>query len=195
MLLVSMLYWIVRWLLSLSALLVRRDLGKEVELLVLRHENAVLRRQVSRVHYRPVDRAWLAVLSRLVPRQRWVQIFPVTPATLVAWHRRLVSRKWDYTVRRQPGRPATAAAIKKLVIRMATENPIWGHRRVQGQLVWLGHRIAAFTVWQILHNAGLDPAPRRSGPTWRQFLTRPSHRCPGHRLPERRHRVAQIWSG
>jgi transposase InsO family protein len=171
MLLVSMLYWLVRWLLSLSVLLVRRDLSKDVEVLVLRHENAVLRRQVSRVRYRPVDRAWLAALSRLVPRQRWGEIFPVTPATLVAWHRRLVSRNWDYTARRQPGRPATAAAIKKLVIGMATENPTWGHRRVQGQLVRLGHRIAASTVWQILHNAGLDPAPRRSGPTWRQFLT------------------------
>ena len=121
--------------------------------------------------YRPVDRAWLATLSRLLPRQRWVEVFPVTPATLVAWHRRLVSRKWDYTARQQPGRPATAAAIKKLVIRMATENPTWGHRRVQGQLIRLGHRIAASTVWQILHNAGFDPAPCRSGPTWRQFRT------------------------
>jgi transposase len=171
MLLLSMLYGLVRWLLSLSALLVRRDLSKDVELLGLRHENTVLRRQVSRVRYTPVDRAWLAALSRLLPRQRWVEVFPVTPATLVAWHRRLVSRKWDYTARRQPGRPPTAAAIKKLVIRMATENPTWGHRRVQGQLIRLGHRIAASTVWQILHNAGLDPAPRRSGPTWRQFLT------------------------
>ena len=131
MLLVSMVYWLVRWLLSLSVLLVRRDLSKDVEVLVLRHENAVLRRQVSRVRYRPVDRAWLAALSRFLPRQRWVEVFSVTPATLVAWHRRLVSRKWDYTTRRQPGRPATTAAIKKLVIRMATENPTWGHRRVQ----------------------------------------------------------------
>lgn len=171
MLPLSILYQLVRWLLSLSALLVRRDLSKDVELLVLRHENAVLRRQVSRVRYRPVDRVWLAALSRLVPRRRWAEIFPVTPATIVAWHRRLVTRKWDYTARRQPGRPPTAAAIKKLVLRMATENPSWGHRRVQGELVRLGHRIAASTVWQILHDAGLNPAPRRSGPTWRQFLT------------------------
>jgi transposase InsO family protein len=83
---------------------------------VLRHENIVLRRQVSRVRYRPVDRAWLAALSRLLPRQRWGKIFPVTPATLVAWHRRLVPRKWDYTARRQPGRPPTAAAIKKFAV-------------------------------------------------------------------------------
>ena len=95
----------------------------------------------------------------------------VTPATLLAWHRRLVARKWDYTGRRRPGRPSTAAAIRKLVIRMATDNPAWGHRRVQGELVRLGHLIAASTVWQILHDAGIGPAPRRTGPTWKQFLT------------------------
>jgi putative transposase len=94
----------------------------------------------------------------------------VTPATLLAWHRRLVARKWHYTSRRCPGRPSTAAAIRKLVIRIATENRAWGHRRVQGELVRLGHRIAASTVWQILHDAGIDPAPRRPGPTWKQFL-------------------------
>ena len=95
----------------------------------------------------------------------------VTPATLLAWHRRLVTRKWDYPNRRRDRRPPTEAAIRKLVIRMATDNPTWGHRRVQGELVKLGHPIAAFTVWQILHAAGIDPAPRRTGPTWKQFLT------------------------
>jgi putative transposase len=171
MLLLSILYKLVRCLLGLSVVLVRRDLSKEAELLVLRHENAVLRRQISRVRYTPADRVWLAALSRLLPRRCWGEVFAVTPATLLAWHRRLVSRRWDYTARRRPGRPPTAAAIKKLVIRMATENPTWGHRRVQGELVRLGHRIAASTVWQILHDAGIGPAPRRSGPTWRQFLT------------------------
>ena len=95
----------------------------------------------------------------------------MTPATLLAWHRRLVARKWDYTSRRRPGRPSTPAAIRKLVIRIATGNPAWGHRRVQGELVKLGHRIAASTVWRILHEARIDPAPRRTGPTWQQFLT------------------------
>jgi putative transposase len=99
--------------------------------------------------HRPT-RAWLAALSRLLPRHRWTEVFLVTPATILAWHRRLVTRKWDYTTRRRPGRPPTAAVIKKLVIRMATENPSWGHRRVQGELVHLGHSIAASTVWQIL---------------------------------------------
>ena len=81
------------------------------------------------------------------------------PTTPLAWHRRLVIRKWDDTSRRRPGRPPTAAAIRKLVIRIATENPGWGHRRVQGELVRLGHPIAASTVWQILHDAGIEPAP------------------------------------
>src|ERR671917_1368911 len=170
MLLLSILYQLVRWLLGLTAVLVRRDLSKDAELLVLRHENTVLRRQISRVRYRPVDRVWLAALSRLVSRRRRAEVYPVAPATIVAWHRKLASRKWDYSARHRPGRPSTAAAIKKLVIRMAVENPTWGHRRVQGELVRLGHRIAASTVWQILHDAGIDPAPRRSGSTWRQFL-------------------------
>jgi transposase InsO family protein len=110
-------------------------------------------------------------LSRLIPRRRWGEVFAVTPATLLTWHRRLVTRKWDYTNRRRPGRPSTAPAIRKVVIRVATDNPTWGHRRVQGELVKLGHPIAAATVWQILHDAGIDPAPRRKGPTWKQFLT------------------------
>jgi putative transposase len=95
----------------------------------------------------------------------------VTPMTLLAWHRRLVTRKWDYTSLQHPGRPSTAAAIRKLVIRIARNNPTWEHRRVQGELVKLGHPIAASTVWQILHTAGIDPVPRRPGPTWNQFLT------------------------
>lgn len=105
--LLSMLYQLVRCLLGLTAVLVRRDLGKDAELLVLRHENAVLRRQIARVRYTPADRVWLAALSRLLPRRRWVEVFPVTPATILAWHRRLVSRRWDYTARRRPGRPPT----------------------------------------------------------------------------------------
>ena len=167
----SAVYLLVRCLLGCLMVLARREVSKDAELLVLRHENAVLRRQVSRVRYQPGDRLWLAALSRLIPRRRWGEVFAVTPATLLTWHRRLAARKWDYTSRRGPGRPFTAAAIRKLVLRIATDNPAWGHRRVQGELVKLGHPIAASTVWQILHDAGIGPAPRRTGPTWKQFLT------------------------
>ena len=138
-----MVYLFARRLLGCLMVLARREASKDAELLVLRHENAVLRRQIRRIRYQPGDRLWLAALSRLVPRRRWREVFAVTPATLLAWHRRLVRRKWDYTNRRRPGRPSTAAAIRKLVIRMATDNPAWGHRRVQGELVKLGHPIAA----------------------------------------------------
>jgi putative transposase len=168
---ISAVYLLVRCLLGCLTVLTRHQASKDAELLVLRHQNAVLRRQIGRVRYEPGGRLWLAALSRLVPRRRWGEVFAVTPATLLAWHRRRAIRKWDYTHRRRPGRPSTAAAIRKLVIRIATENPTWGHRRVQGELVRLGHPIAASTVSQILHDAGIDPAPRRAGPSWQQFLT------------------------
>ena len=154
--------------------LARREASKDAELLVLRHQNAVLRRQISRVRYQPADRLWLAALSRLIPRRRWGEVFAVTPATLLAWHRRLVTRKWDYTNRRRPGRPSTAAEIRKLVIRIATDNPTWGHRRVQGEIVKLGHPIAAATVWQILHDAGIDPG--RGSPLAPQARSKREHR-------------------
>ncbi|MFJ2766081.1 integrase core domain-containing protein [Streptomyces prasinus] len=170
---VPLLYKMTRKLLSVPMVLLRRDTAKDAELLVLWHENAVLRRQLKRpVRYEPADRFWLTALSALVPRRRWRAVFPVTPETLLAWHRRLVAAKWDYTARRgRTGRPPTKAALKKLTLHLARENPRWGHRRVQGELARLGHPIAASTVWQILHAAGLNPAPRRSGPTWREFLT------------------------
>ena len=142
----SAVYVLVRCLLSCLVVLARGEVSGDAELLVLRHENAVLRRQVSRVRYQPADRLWLAALSRLIPSRQWDDVFAVTPATLLAWHRRLVARKWDYTSRRRPGRPSTAAATRKLVIRIAADNPAWGHRRVQGELVKLGHPIAASTV-------------------------------------------------
>jgi putative transposase len=161
----SVLYLLARCLLGGLMVMARHEVSKDAELLVLRHENAVLRRQISRIRYQPGDRLWLAALSRLIPRRRWGEVFAVTPATLLAWHRRLVTRKWDYTSRRRPGRPSTPAAIRKLVIRMATENPTWGHRRVQGELVRLGHRIAGsfdavFTAAGIRILASPPQAPR-----------------------------------
>jgi putative transposase len=171
----SLVCLVVRCLLGCLMMRARREASKDAELLVLRDENAVLRRQISRVRYRPGDRLWLAALSRLIPQRRWGEVFTLTPATLLAWHRRLVTRKWDYTKRRIPGRPPTPATIRKLVIRIATDNPAGGHRRVHGELVRLGHPIAASAVWQILHAARIDPAPRRTGPTWKQFLTGQAH--------------------
>jgi putative transposase len=119
----SLVYVIVRQILAGLVLLVGRDISKEAELLALRHENTVLRRNVARVRYEPADRLWFAALSSLLPRSRWGHVFPVTPATLMRWHRRLVARRWDYSRRRRPGRPPTAASIRRLVLRMAAENP------------------------------------------------------------------------
>jgi putative transposase len=168
--LLTITYLLMRWVLSLTFLVFRGDPAKNSELLVLRHENAVLRRNAGRIRYDPADRAWLAALTRFIPRRRWAEVFPVTPATLLAWHRRLAARKYDTSTRRQPGRPATIRSIARLTVRLARENPLWGYRRIHGELAKLGLTIAPSTVYEILRATGVDPAPRRDGPTWRQFL-------------------------
>jgi putative transposase len=168
--LLKIVYLLACRVLGAALLVFRSDRAKDAELLVLRHENAVLRRHVGRVRYEPGDRAWFAVLTRLLPRRHWTDIFPVTPATLLAWHRKLAAAKYDTSGQRKPGRPPTFPSIARLVVRLATENPLWGHRRIRGELTKLGVKVAPSTVWEILHTAGIDPAPRRSGPTWRQFL-------------------------
>ena len=166
---------LVRNLIKVPAAVLRSRVAKDAEVLALRHENAVLRRQIARVRYTPADRIWLAVLSHLVPRERWRHVFAVTPTTLLAWHRQLLARKWTFSQHRRPGRPSTAPTIKQLILRLAKENSTWGHRRVQGELARLGYPIAPSTVWEILHAAGIDPAPQRSGPTWRESLTTQAH--------------------
>ncbi len=160
-------YLILCQLLGWLVLLARRSATKNVELLVLRHELAVLRRQVARPRMDWADRAVLAGLSRLLPRLVWRGRL-VQPATLLRWHRDLVRRRWTYSHRR--GRPSVAAAIRSLVLRMARENPTWGYRRIHGELRRLGYKIGASTVWTILQRAGVDPAPKRTALTWRQFL-------------------------
>jgi transposase len=168
--LLKIVYLLTCRVLGLAVLMFRGDRAKDAELLVLRHQNAVLRRHVGRMRYEPADRAWFAALARLIPRGRWSEVFPVTPATILSWHRRLVAKKYDMSNRRKPGRPRTSPRITRLVIRLAKENPLWEHRRIHGELAKLGVTVAPSTVWQILHAAGIDPAPRRAGPTWQQFL-------------------------
>src|SRR6266581_84499 len=160
----------MRWLFGLTVLVFHGDRAKNAELLVLRHENAVLRRNAGRVRYEPADRAWFTALTRFIPRRRWTGVFPVTPTTLLAWHRRLAARRYDTSNRRQPGRPATVRSIAQLAVRLAKENPLWGYRRIHGELTRLGLTVAPPTVYEILRSSGIDPAPRRDGPTWRQFL-------------------------
>jgi transposase len=166
----SLLYWVLRRLLELHVLRMRSERAKEIEILVLRHQLRVLERQVARPRLHASDRALLAAFSRTLPRPAWSSFF-VTPATLLRWHREFVARRWTYPHRR-PGRPGTPVGVRQLVLRLARENPGWGYRRIQGELVGLGIRIAASTVWTILREAGIEPAPRRLDSSWREFLRR-----------------------
>ncbi|MGA2305028.1 MAG: integrase core domain-containing protein [Acidimicrobiales bacterium] len=161
-------YLALRRLLELLVLLSRSEEAKEIELLALRHEVAVLRRQLRRPSYQPADRALLTAFSRLLPCSGR-NAFGVTPGTLLGWHRRLVARRWTYPHCR-PGRPCLDQETTALVLRLARENPRWGYRRIQGELIKLGIQLAASTIAQILKDHGLGPAPRRHGPTWREFL-------------------------
>jgi putative transposase len=144
------------------------EISKDVEIAVLRHQLKVLRRQVSRAALRPGDRAFLAAASRVIPRERWAS-FLVTPQTLLRWHRERVRRRWTYRPR-QPGRPPIDQQVRDLVLRLALENPRWGYVRIQGELRKLGIRIGATTIRRLLAREGLGPAPRRSGPSWSEFL-------------------------
>jgi len=164
----SFAYLAVRRMIALMVLVLRSSQSKEIEILVLRHELEILRRNQPRPRLEPADRAWLAALSRLLPRERW-SAFGVRPETLLRWHRRLVARHWTYPHRR-PGRPPIADELAELIVRLATDNPTWGYQRIQGELLSLGHWVAASTIGKVLRTHSLDPAPRRSSATWRQFL-------------------------
>ena len=165
--LASLLYVVLRRLLGLVAPSHRSDAAAQVEILVLRHQLGVLRRQVKRPVYRRRDRALLAAAGRILPREHW-GAFLVRPETLLRRHRSLVARKWTRP-HRPPGRPAIDPEVGKLILRMASQNPRCGYMGIKGELAKLGLRVSATSIATLLRRAGVGPAPRR-GPTWRQFL-------------------------
>ena len=166
--LVSSLYLIVCRMLALLLLLARGDRSKELELLVLRHELSILRRQAGRPRYEPRDRLVLAALSRVAPRGSW-RAFPVRPETLLRWHRRLVAHRWTYPHRR-PGRPPVEREVRDLIVRLARENASWGYVRIVGELRKLDIDVSATLVRSVLTEAGVPPAPQRDRQSWRTFL-------------------------
>jgi putative transposase len=165
-----------------ALLIVRRVLGvlacgptpetDAVEIAVLRHQLAVLRRQVPRPRYTPADRMLLAALAKLLPRERWAA-FLVTPSALLRWHRELIARRWTYP-HNGHHRRCLDEEVVALVVRLAQENPRWGYLRIVGECRNLGVRVSATSVRRILRRHGVGPAPRRGGPTWRQFLRTPA---------------------
>jgi putative transposase len=168
----SFVYLALRRALELMVLCWRSADAKEVEILVLRHQLTVLRRQHPRPRLQPQDRALLTALSRLLPRRRW-SIFVVTPETLLRWHRRMVRRHWTYPTLPR-GRPSVPQQVQTVIVRLATENPRWGYQRIRGELLHLGCRVSASTIARVLRANGLQPAPRRAATstTWRSFLRR-----------------------
>ena len=162
----SLLYFLVRRLLGAGSHL--QD-EKDIELLVLRHQVKVLQRQVTRPRLHRPDRVLLTAASRAMTRSIWSS-FVVRPETLLRWHRELVRKKWTYRRRDHPGRPPIEPEVRALIVRLGRENPRWGYQRIRGELMKLEIRISATTVRTILLRHGLDPAPRRAGPTWTEFL-------------------------
>jgi putative transposase len=166
-------------LFALVYLLVRRllrlvggpsdDLHSDIEVVVLRHQLSVLKRQGGRPRLRRRDRLLMAAISRAIPRPRWSS-FMVSPQTLLRWHRELVRRKWTYRRNAVGGRPPIPGDVRELILRMGRENPRWGCVRIRGELAKLGVRVSATAIRTLLRRSGLGPAPRRSGPTWGEFL-------------------------
>jgi putative transposase len=153
---------------QLLAQLARGDAAKDLEILVLRHQLAVLRRQTPRPRLEPADRALLAAVSRALPRARW-SCFLVKPETLLRWHRRLVAGAWTYPGR-GPGRPPLDEEVQQLIVRLGRENPRWGYQRIQGELLHLRVRVSASAIRTTLRRHGLDPVPRPTTTTWHAFL-------------------------
>ena len=167
LIILSLLYWALRRIFELIVLRFGSEDAKEIEIVVLRHQLQVLKRQVARPQLAPHDRALLAAAGRVLPKMRW-RSFLVRPETIIRWHRLLVTRSWTYP--RRTGRPPIRAEVRRLVVRLARENETWGYRRIQGELKRLGIAVAPSTVWEILRGEGIDPAPRRADLSWKEFL-------------------------
>lgn len=165
---VALVYVLACRLFGLVVLLGRGERSKELEILVLRHELSILRRQVRGPQFTPGDRLLLAALSRVLPRSSW-RAFLVRPETLLRWHRRLVAKHWTYPHRR-PGRPPIDDEVRELVLWLARENTSWGYLRIVGELRKLGIDVSATLVRNVLRAAGLPPAPQRDRLNWRSFL-------------------------
>jgi putative transposase len=191
----KLIFLIVTRAVSLLGLSRREVWWKDAEILILRHQLAVAQREQPRAHARLTwpDRAWLALLARTLPAGRLAGLrLIVTASSILRWHRDILRRRW---VRRsrcgRTGRPPARRNVRSLVLRLARENESWGYRRVHGELAALGLTVAPSTVWQILKDAGIDPAPRRDGPGWAEFLRSPGTSDPGvrllHRRPAQRH--------
>jgi putative transposase len=170
----KLIFLIVTRAMSVLGLSRREAWWKDAEILMLRHQLAVALRERPRVHSRLTwpDRAWLAPLAGMLPADRLAAMrLIVTPATILRWHRDIVRRRWARLSRRgRSGLPPTRRNVRSVVLRLARENESWGYRRVHGELAALGITVAPSTVWQILKDAGIDPAPRRDGPGWAEFL-------------------------
>jgi putative transposase len=164
----SFAYLVARNLFALVWLLGRSRRSKELEILVLRHELAMLRRQTSRPRLTPADRALLTSLSRSLARPAWA-VFPIKPGTLLRWHRHLIARRWTYS-HRTPGRPPLERSLRESILRLADENPHWGYKRIVGELKGLGVSVSATSVRKVLLEAGFQPAPQRTHSSWRAFL-------------------------
>ena len=170
----KLIFLIVSRAVSLLGLSRRESWWKDAEILILRHQLAVAQRELPRAHSRLMwsDRALLALLAGTLPIERLAAMrLIVTPGTILRWHRNIVRRRWARRSRQgRPGRPPVRRNIRSVVLRLARENESWGYRRIHGELAGLGIIAAPSTVWQMLKNAGIDPAPRRDGPGWTEFL-------------------------
>jgi putative transposase len=184
----SFVYLALGRILELTVLCCRSAKAKELEILVLRHELAVLRRQHPRPRLQPKDRALLAALSRQLPRAHW-SVFLVKPETLLDWHRRMVRRRWAYASAPR-GRPPVPDPVQQLIVRLARENPRWGYERIRGELLRLGCQVSASSIRRVLRAHGMDPAPRRAPTTWRSFLRRQAAGILACDFFHRRHRPA-----